>query len=258
MSNLQPDQLGVRFKPRKINLEPKDALGISNLFDGEITEDPLGRHLPGSLFVINHGDIGSLKFPGIMFPAPNPVEFYLLSALKSLEEIRSLERVIRGDFKRVNLLFVQEFQFCIFLVAALEAFLNQIIPNNFQYKNKGLTVDKSKVESKWSIEEKLKKAIPEIAGIAVAADAKKWATLTSVIKLRDDIIHLKTVYPFTSDFKSYQDLYRRLLDHDYEVSFNVVKDTIKVIGTAEVKKQEIQQPVLNWWERLVDSIKPKK
>ena len=74
--HMEPNELRVKFRPRKINLEPRDLSVISPLADGEIVEDPLGRHKPGTTFVINHGDIGSVKFPKIMFPAPNPIEFY--------------------------------------------------------------------------------------------------------------------------------------------------------------------------------------
>ena len=47
------------------------------------------QHKPGATFVINHGDIGSKKFPKIMFPAPNPIEFYLYSAFKHLLKFKS-------------------------------------------------------------------------------------------------------------------------------------------------------------------------
>ena len=59
---LKSNEMKIKFKPREINLEPKDIFKISNLFQGEIVEDPLGRHKPGASFVINHGDIGSVKF----------------------------------------------------------------------------------------------------------------------------------------------------------------------------------------------------
>jgi hypothetical protein len=237
MSELKPNELKVKFKPRQINLEPRDALKISNLADGEIIEDPLGRHIPGTSFVINHGDIGSIKFPKIIFPAPNPIEFYLFSALRNLENIRTLEPVVGKDHEKVNLLLLEEFQFCIFSVAAIEAFLNQIIPNDFEYKDKKLTISKAQIERGWSIQEKLKKAIPQIANVSIAGDAKKWMALTLLVELRNDLIHLKTAY-IVSDFRSYQDLYRRLLDHDYEASYTVVKDVISTIGTAEAEKRK--------------------
>ena len=239
MDELKPDQIRVKFKPRQINLEPRDVLKISNLADGEIIEDPLGRHKSGATFVINHGDIGSTKFPEIMFPAPNPIEFYLYSALKNLENIRALEPVVAKDFSKVNMLLVEEFQFCISSVAALEAFVNQTIPGYFQYEDKkGAIVSKMQIERGWSLEDKLKKIIPQIVNVSVAGDFKIWSTLTSLIGLRDDLIHLKTAYPVVSDFRSYQDLYRRLLDNNYAESFKVSQDVISMIGAADSKIQE--------------------
>ncbi len=237
MNELKPNELKVKFKPRQINLEPRDTLKISNLADGEIVEDPLGRHKPGTTFVINHGDIGSTKFPKIMFPAPNPIEFYLYSALRNLDAILALEPVVAKDYTKVNSLLAEEFQFCISVIAALEAFINQTIPGDFEYEDKKIIVSKIQIEREWSIEDKLKKVIPRVVNIAVAGDFKIWTALTSLIELRNDLIHLKTAYPVVSDFRSYQDLYRRLLDNNYEASFKVIKDVIQIIATADSKIQ---------------------
>lgn len=229
---MKDSELRVKFKPRKIELEPRDISKLSYLADGEIVEDPLGRHKPGTTFVINHGDIGSRKFPKILFPAVNPIEFYLYSALQNLDNIKSLEPQAGGDFSKINQLLLQEFQFCIFSVAAVEAFVNQIIPGDFEYRSKDGLVSKTEIEQKWSIKDKLKKVIPQVINISIAGDTKIWSVLMELIGIRNDLIHLKTAYPVVSDFRSYQDLYRRLLDNDYEASYKTVQEVIKRIGTA--------------------------
>ena len=231
---MKRDEMKVKFKARTINLEPRDLSKISYLIDGEIVEDPTGRHQPGAPFVINHGEVSSTKFPKITFPAPNPVEFYLYSALKNLENIKTLESVVAEDSSKVNNLLLEEFQFCIFAVSILEAFLNQIIPDSFEYKIGDRTLSKVHIEKKWSIQNKLKLAIPQITGVSIAGDNKIWSPLVSLIDLRDDIIHLKTT-TVVSDFRSYQDLYRRLLDHNYEESLEIVQLIITVVGTATPK-----------------------
>lgn len=223
--------LTVKFKPRKINLEPRDIFQISNLVDGEVVHDPRGKHLPGAPFVINHGDVGSKKFPSIIFPAPNPVEFYLFSALQSLEAIPSLEEEVKKDPKRINALLLEEFRFCIFAVGSLEAFINQMIPPTFIYTDKEVTVSKEEIERWWSLEDKFKKVIPQIAEIRIASDARRWGVITQLIGLRNDLMHLKACLQ-VSDFRSYQDLYRRLLDNDYLESYSVIKDTISSIATS--------------------------
>lgn len=225
----------VKFKPRKIDLEPRDIFNLSNLADGEIVHDPTGRHKPGSPFVINHGDIGSVKFPGIMFPAPNPIEFYLFSAFESLQKIKALEQEVKIDQKKINALILEDIRFCIFNVSTLESFLNQIIPATYEYNDGSKKINKNEIEKYWKLEDKFKVIIPEITNISIASDTKKWKMITDLISLRNDLIHLKTTYPIVSDFRSYQDLYKRLLDLNYEETFAVVKDVISSIATQQSK-----------------------
>ena len=233
MEPLRQDQLKIKVHPRKINLEPRDLLKLSYLVDGEVEEDPLGRHKPGASFTIMHGDINSQKFPKIMFPAPNPVEFYLFSVQKNLKSIQLLEAEVAADFRKVNLLLLEEIQFCIFMVSALEAFINQMIPADFEYKEGEQVWNKVEIEKNWSTKDKLRKIIPSIFDVNIAGDSVVWHQIKTLINLRDDLIHLKTVQ---SDFRSYQDLYRRLLDHDYNSSSEIIKQVIQKIGTANPKK----------------------
>ena len=228
---MKPDELKVKFKPRKIDLEPRDLSKLSNLADGEIVEDPLGRHKPGVSFVINHGDLGVAKFPLLMFPAVNPVEFYLFSALQNLEQIRQFEPKVAADSKQINHLLLAEFQFCIFAACALEAFVNQIIPGDYKHIDGAVTTEKSEIEMRWTLEEKIKKVIPRVTGLSVAGDTPLWAAFTTLVNLRNDIVHLKTTYP-VSDFRSYQNLYSRLLGNDYEASYRTVQEVIRRIGEA--------------------------
>lgn len=230
--SLKPDELQVKFTPRKIDLEPHDLSKLSCLAEGEIVEDPLGRHAPGAKFVISHGEIGSVKFPKLIFPAINPIEFFLFSTRQSMENIRIIQPDVLKNHSRINFLLLDEFQYCISSVAAIEAFINQIIPGDFEYVESGKKIPKNEIEKYWKLEDKIKKAIPRITGVALASDSKTWKPLIELIALRNDLIHLKTTYPVISDFQSYQDLYRRLLDHDYEASYKAMKDAIRAINEA--------------------------
>ena len=189
-----------------------------------------------------------------MFPAPNPVEFYLFSAFKNLENIKVLEQEVAKDYGKVNALLLKEFQFCIFLTSAVEAFLNQIIPNNFVYNDKKINVSKKEIERYWSIENKIKKAVPQITDINITSDSTRWGALLSLIKLRNDIIHLKTISQ-SSDFKSYQELYKELLDHNYELSYAVVTYIIKTIGTAQPTNRQSRVSFLTklveWFRKII-------
>jgi hypothetical protein len=154
---------------------------------------------------------------------------------ESLEKIKALELEVKTDQKKVNALILEDIRFCIFSVCAIESFVNQIIPATYEYNDGTKKVSKNEIERYWKLEDKFKTIVPQISGISIAGDAKKWATITDIIDLRNHLIHLKTTYPIVSDFRSYQDLYRRLLDLDYEETFSVVKDTISQIATQQSK-----------------------
>jgi hypothetical protein len=225
-------ELEVKFKPRKLNLEPNDITQLSNLADGEVVKDSRGKHEPGASFVINHG-VDSKKFPSLTFPAPNPIEFYLFSTYKNLQNIIQLEKEIQNDVKKVNALLLEEIQFCIFSICALEAFVNQIIPADYEYKDKERNVPKTEIERWWPLEDKFKKVVLDLTGISIASDSKEWGVITDLIDLRNHLIHLKTLYPQVSDFRSYQELYRRLLDNEYDKIFTVVKSVMGKISASK-------------------------
>ena len=124
-------------------------------------------------------------------------------------------------------------QFCIFAVCALEAFINQIIPATYEYDEGSKKSSKKEIERYWTLEYKFKTIVPEITGISIASDTKKWKTITDLISIRNDLIHLKTTYPVVSDFRSYQDMYKRLLDLNYRETFSVLKNTINQIATQQ-------------------------
>lgn len=217
----------IKPRPRKINLNPRDIFSLSPLFEGEVIQDSSGAHPPGASIAIGHGLVNSKKFPSIIFPALNPVEFYLFSATSSLDAIKKLEEDVKIDSKTINALLLNEIQFCIFAISALEAFVNQIIPGDYVHKKEGSL--KSEIELKWSLIDKIKEIIPEITGVFVASNSVRWSKLTNLIGLRNDLVHLKTTTG-PSDFLSYQDLYIRLLENDYADSFTVLTEVIRMIS----------------------------
>ena len=55
-----------------------------------------------------------------------------------------------------------------------------------------------------------------------------WKQILNFIELRHAVTHLKTATE-ESDFKSYDSIYKQLLDFEYEVAFQNVKKLMKEI-----------------------------
>jgi hypothetical protein len=215
-------KLNIRWTPRKINLEVNDLNDISPLYTGETTEDFQGKnlHKKGAEININHM-IKTKKYGEIMFIAPNPVEFYLYGSKKSLDNIGSYKIKNDDSLFKNNQLFFEMISFLIYLYSALEALINQKIPQDFIYiDGSGISFKKEDIESKFSIKEKVK----DILNIKVKK-IKYWPNILNFIQLRNNVTHLKTTV-MGSEFKSYESLYKDLLDFNYN---EVYEDTKRLM-----------------------------
>lgn len=219
------DSLKIKWIPRRINLEVDDINKISPLYEAEALEDFQGEkfHKKGAKLNINHM-IETEKYGQIMFISPNPIEFYLFGAKQSLNKIIQSEIIIENQLFKNNHLLFEMMSFFMYLYSSLEALVNQKIPKNISYKKKfNILFLKKDIEKKLSIEEKIKK----ILKIHVN-DIKYWQEFLDFIELRHEVVHLKTATE-ESDFKSYDLIYKRLLNFDYKKSFENIKDLMKII-----------------------------
>lgn len=87
----------------------------------------------------------------------------------------------------------------IFSFTALEAFANEVIPPDFTYefkrdeKTDSVTLNKSEIERRVSLDEKLTKIIPKAHDIRSPKGLKPWPNYKELKKVRDRLIHLKSI-----------------------------------------------------------------
>jgi hypothetical protein len=81
---------------------------------------------------------------------------------------------------------------------ALEAFVNETIPEDFEYAHNARSKiilevkDKPNIERHVSIDEKLKAVLPEVLKCTSPTGSRSWQQYTQLKKTRDRLIHMKT------------------------------------------------------------------
>ena len=85
----------------------------------------------------------------------------------------------------------------VFSFTALEAFANEMIPKEFEYKTerKGVItiLKKHEIERIVSLDEKLHSVLPEAIGVSTPKGKKSWQHYKLLKSMRDRVIHLKSV-----------------------------------------------------------------
>jgi len=145
----------------------------------------------------------------VTIPVPNGSAILLSASKKSYSRAKALRKKsnIDSSIKR-NVEFLSEedafdyledtIQSIILSFSAIEAFANEVIPEDFQYahyrKSKIIleTANKQQIERHISLEEKLSQVIPEVLGIPSPKTHKSWSDFKVLKKLRNRIIHMKS------------------------------------------------------------------
>lgn len=138
------------------------------------------------------------------FPVPNPPSLLLSLAHRlassSLPDARSGRRAIRGraysgkDHRSHHVLDETE-QVC--LISAIEAFANQSIPADFEWRTPRKdgrfdeVYNRDQIERFVSLDRKLDEILPDILGVASPKGTEAWRRYREVDSLRDRVIHLK-------------------------------------------------------------------
>lgn len=86
----------------------------------------------------------------------------------------------------------------IFSFTALEAFANELVPADFTYawtnrKKEKLSFTGSEIERRVSLDEKLKCVLPQAHNIPSPAGTKPWSEYKELKKIRDRLVHMKSV-----------------------------------------------------------------
>lgn len=125
----------------------------------------------------------------------------------------------------------------IFSFTALEAFVNEVIPIGYQYSfvaKKKLPpeiLDKSEIERRVSLDEKLKKVLPDALKTKSPSGTKAWQDFKELKEVRDRLIHLKS-----GDRKSsgpeFQTLWGLMLEKDKIIYHDTAVNMIAAFPTA--------------------------
>ena len=87
----------------------------------------------------------------------------------------------------------------IFSFTALEAFANESVPADFVYEFKSnkrsalIKLNKAEIERRVTLDEKLKKVLPEAHGLRGPNGTKAWQDYRTLKETRDRLIHLKSI-----------------------------------------------------------------
>lgn len=137
---------------------------------------------------------------------PNATALCLNISKRSWEEARCIRKTSKIDssikkevgFDSMSQAFdyiERVFESVILAFTALEAFVNEKIPDDFKFeeirKGKANFLDKTEIERRLSLDEKLSKVLPQAMGIGSPKGEKCWQGYKDLQQVRDRIIHMK-------------------------------------------------------------------
>ena len=112
----------------------------------------------------------------------------------------------------------------IFLFTAMEAFANQMIPEDYIYEkeinNEIIKFDKKQIEGRIGTEEKMGVILSGIYGKELK-QSPLWAIFKDLKDLRDSLVHLKT--DGVHYIRAYEGIYGKMVDTDYKIFFENIK-----------------------------------
>jgi hypothetical protein len=177
-----------------------------------------------------------------MLPEPDPVVIYFDTARYNFHEVTKMRVELfkqsshfgkdlvasMGNFYHY---YANASSFAIYLFFALEAFINKMIPKDFEYRRKiqdkkTELFDKFQVQRSIEFPEKMKDIIPEITGKNFVNDfTHKYEQIKKLKIFRDEVVHTKS---FEADKvpNFYEQLYVMSLDFDFEKTLYYVRDYI--------------------------------
>lgn len=198
------------------------------LKDPEIHFIQLGRK---DLYAVN-----KLTYKGKTFllPEGNPVTYYYSLAydiLPQIEDARlllvdSLEKE-KSEYKwhptvSFSYVFKVGANAIIFSFLALEAFMNQCLPDYAKIEFDGKMVDKNVIQKYTSFETKFKIVIPNVTKKEfINEHPRKMEVILRIKKLRDELTHLKEMRK--NGLVAYEDVYNHILNVDLRKIVNTVK-----------------------------------
>ena len=242
----------IKVKPLKsfdeLNLQVASSKGFKA--NGPLPEELLAKifeevsKIPGA--IIAQGKAGqrlgiSTSFKSkingqrVVLPEPNPVQIFFkvavdyceLSKILRKEYLKIDSRNIQPKYESFVVFFEKATIAIIFLVTAIEAFFNQLIPDEIKIELNGQTLTKKDIEWK-DLKTKINKILPEIVNVKFSqTNSKEYNYILAMQKLRNNLIHLQKE---TSENKtSYQNLIELIHDFDFDLNMKSVKTFLNTI-----------------------------
>lgn len=182
----------------------------------------------------------------VVIPEPEPSVLYYSKAERIIEDIlhlrteifnsESINDFVVVDDSLFSEFFLLAFDFVVNLFAAIEAFNNSVIPENFTFNGKkGDIMNRDKIQRHVNFDIKVKKIMLQIFHKSFVVDfIGKYESLDTLRKIRDNLIHTKN---FSKNWAaSYRDIYRELLTLDFEKVLNCTKDYMNYYKSGWIEK----------------------
>ena len=180
---------------------------------------------------------------------PDPVTLYLNLALKMENEAKKLkgefENYVMVEFNKdrqdefkiidrnlYNSYIQMILSTVVFLHMTVESFINSIIPENFEFD----CYDKEQIESSFSINDKITKVLSNAFEIKFHIDyAKHYSVIDNLIKLRNELVHLKTSRKNGNDL--FIEQFEKLINFDCNKHIDSVVFFIDTFNPNHLRKE---------------------
>ena len=179
-----------------------------------------------------------LKYNGhdIIFPEPNPVSFYYSLSKGASTDIVKFRNLLDQFYKDKSklppnlqndtVIFSYIFKIgsvgIIFAFSAIEALLNQLIPDDYNVVIKSKKKTKIDIQRSFNFEKKYENVIVEVTGKDRVEYQKEFEIIEQLKDLRNELIHLKNNQEKSTTY--YTKIYQDVLDVDLESIIKATKD----------------------------------
>jgi len=174
---------------------------------------------------------------------PNPIQLYLSFAIEcynGAEKLRDEEFIktpkrngkvyyLDSDSDKTNPVYTTYLKAkvgsLIMLTCALEAFVNSLISKDASFTNDRLEIlDQIQIQRRYSLKSKISKVIPALQNKDFKDESKKdYDRLNSLIRIRNEFVHLKNYDQIPSMTYEYQKLFLSMKKFKFENCINAVK-----------------------------------
>ncbi len=186
----------------------------------------------------------------LWIPEPNPVHIYFYEAFRIVPNLEKSKDAFERLADQTNGYPVGEYyldlvrffseasRYFFFAFSALEAFINQSIPEAIEYnsKKKG-KIKKEKIERWITFGEKSTRLMKFIFEKSIEQEKNQvFKEIQNLKEVRDNLIHLKTQ---NDKYRNkYREVLNKLLNFDYTSSINAVEQYINFYKTAFIEHEK--------------------